>query len=261
MEFEIIDFHTHPFIKSNSQICVHKPAVQMTADSLLESFKTSGVSLFCGTVIRRGIVDNDDFENIIKESNDDALELYDYYKGAYYPGCMIHPFCVEESKRQIDRFCEKGLKLMGEIVPWSYKYNHYNTDEMNEIVDYATKKGMIMNIHPEDDDDMDEFVKRHKDMIIVGAHPSENVRFDRHVQRAKNNDNYYIDVSGGGIQRYACARHLVNEIGADKVVFGSDFPISNLHMYVDGIKNDPLLTDNEKQLILSGNAKRILNIK
>ena len=208
------------------------------------------------------MIKTEDYVSLIKGNNDDALELYDYYKGAYYPGCMIHPFCVEESKKQIDRFCERGLKLIGEIVPWSYKYEYYNTDEMNEIADYASKKGMIMSIHTQGfPDDMDEFVAKHKDMIIVGAHPSENLTFTRHVERAKKYDNYYVDVSGGGIQRYGCAKRLVDEIGADKVVFGSDFPISNLHMYVDGIKNDPLLKDSEKELILAKNAKRILNLK
>lgn len=55
-------------------------------------------------------------------------------------------------------------------------------------------------------------------------------------------------------------RKLIDEIGAHKVVFGTDYPICDLQMYIGAIAHDELLTDNEKRLILSENAKRILKL-
>jgi lipopolysaccharide/colanic/teichoic acid biosynthesis glycosyltransferase len=73
-------------------------------------------------------------------------------------------------------------------------------------------------------------------------------------------DNYYVDISGSGIHRYGATKRLIDEIGVDKVIFGSDYAIANLQMYVDGVLNDHLLTAEEKRLIFADNAKRILDI-
>ena len=264
MDFEIIDFHTHPAYKPETSISVHKSAGDITTKQTIELLNELGVSKICGSVVKFVTGKPDDIWAFLKQLNDEALELASDFKGIYYPGFHVHPKFLDESIKEIDRFYSKGYKLIGELTPYIHWYDthehSYNEGAMQDILDYASQKGMILSAHPSAYDDMDELCKNHPNLIIVGAHPSENVAFDRHVERAKKYKNYYIDVSGGGIARYGCARRLVNEIGAEKVLFGSDYPICNLQMFVDGIKNDLLLSNEEKRLILAENTKRILKI-
>ena len=265
MNFEIIDFHTHPFLTNNTNICLYKNSTIFSTDNTLKLLTQLGVSKICGSVI--SVSDTRTPTNIwerLKSYNDEALKLAEVFNGKYYPGLHIHPDFLEESIKEIDRFYLKGYKLIGELTPYLHCYtnkaNAYNEKNMQEILDYASQKSMILNIHPSTDDDMDLLMKNHPNLIVVGAHPNEGEIIKRHILRAKKYKNYYIDVSGSGIARYGCAKHLVDEVGAEKVLFGSDYPICNMQMYVDSIKNDLLLSNDEKRLILSENAKKLLNI-
>lgn len=260
MEFEIIDFHTHPFSNKIQNLC-RFPSSEMDKDFTLSIMKRYGVSKFCGSVLGHTPTTPDNVWEVLSSYNDTALKLYNYYGGSYVAGCHVHPNHVEESKKYIDKFHEKGLNLVGEIVPWSNKMqNTYNSDGMFELIEYFTKKGMILSAHPTPPDDMDALCENHKNTIIVGAHPGEKEQFTRHIERAKKYENYYVDLSGTGIFRYRTTRKLIDEIGAHKVVFGTDYPICDLQMYIGAIAHDELLTDNEKSLILSENAKRILKL-
>lgn len=260
MEFDIIDFHIHPFSNEIQNLC-RFPSSEMDKDFTLSIMQKYGVSKFCGSVLGRIPTTVDNVWEVLSSYNDSALKLYDYYGGSYIAGCHVHPKHVEESKTYIDKFHAKGLNLVGEIVPWNYKMgNTYNSDGMFELIEYFTQKGMILSAHPTSPDDMDLLCENHKNTIIVGAHPGEGEQLARHIERAKKYDNYYVDLSGTGIFRYRVTRKLVDEIGADKVIFGTDYPICNLQMYVDAIVRDELLTDKEKRLILSENAKRILKL-
>jgi predicted TIM-barrel fold metal-dependent hydrolase len=156
---------------------------------------------------------------------------------------------------------QKGVNLIGELVPYSTGYTQYNTENLNKIIDYASAKGMVVNLHTmPDDDDLDAFVEAYPNVTIIGAHPGENPKLIRHIERLKKYPNYYLDVSGTGIFRHGSVRKLIDEVGAERIIFGSDYPTCNPSMFVGAILLDELITPEEKQLIFSENAKRILKI-
>lgn len=259
MDFEIIDFHTHPFMRENNNICSHTEYCNMSADKTVEIFKNLGVSQICGSVI--------DMKNTygsylhkMKENNDEALRLRDYYNGFYVPGFHVHPDYVEESINEIRRMDKEGVRLMGELVPYADGWDDYSCEAFSVILDEAAKHNMVVNLHSMNLDAMDKMVQRHKDIVFVAAHPGEYDDVMRHLERMKMSENYYIDVSGYGIFRYGMLKHVVDCFGADRVLFGSDYPTCNPGMYIGGVLFDELLTDTEKEKIFSLNAKRLLGI-
>lgn len=257
MDFEIIDFHTHPFIVNEDNICAHKDVVAMDKDYTLKLMQSLGVSKFCGSVITTGR--HYTFEEL-KANNDTALELRDYYGGAYIPGFHVHPKFLDESIKEIDRMNEKGVKLVGELVPYFHGYSSYDEVGVDEIIEYATEKDMIISFHSMGQDEMDNMVKRHKKTTFVAAHPGEYVELIRHLERAKMSENYYLDLSGYGIFRYGMLKKAISAMGAERILYGSDYPTCNPAMYLYGVLKDDLVTDTEKELILSKNAKRLLKI-
>lgn len=260
MSFEIIDFHTHPFWEADTNICAHKEYCHMSPEETRKVFDRLGVSRICGSVISVRKPEERNSWEIVRKHNDIALQLREFYGDFYIPGFHIHPDYPEESLAEIKRMKEAGVKLIGELVPYLDGWSDYSREDFSVLLEEAGKQNMIVSIHSEGEDEMDAMVKRHKDVIFVAAHPGEYDSFIRHVERMKMSENYYLDVSGYGIFRYGMLRNAIDAFGADRILFGSDYPTCNPGMYLGGVLLDDLLTDTEKEKIFSLNAKKLLGI-
>ena len=256
---DIIDFHTHPFIDESTNICQHKEYFEQTPDDTVSYLKNMGINKICGSVIAKW---NDDigFQNII-ESNNTALKLKELYGDFYVPGMVLSPEYVKESLEEIERMHSHGVKLIGELVPRHLgTWSNYNTKEFSEIFDLAAQYEMVVNIHNCDTEDMEAAVKNNKNVNFVIAHPGEYPVYMHHLERMKKYENYHLDLSGTGLFRHGMLRRGINECGVERFLFGTDYPVCNPGMYVGGILNDSLITDSEKEAVLSKNAKRLLKL-
>ena len=258
--YEIIDFHTHPFIAEQNNICSHKKYCNMSPDDTLNVMSELNITHFCGSVIGgKAEGDNAALAKMIKNNND-ALELSRRYNGKYIPGFHVNPRFVRESCEEIERMSRLGVKLIGELVPYLDGWDDYSCSGLAEILDVAEQYGMIVSFHSMGEDAMDKMVKEHPNITFVAAHPGEYGEFMRHLDRFGMSENYYMDISGYGIFRYGMLRHAIDAVGADRILFGSDFPTCSPGMYVGGVLFDRTLSDAEKEKIFSLNAKRLLNI-
>ena len=247
---EIIDFHTHPFLDETDSICIYKSTTKTTPDDLF----SIGIDRFCGSVItyRSSGIGN------TKISNDTALALREKYGEKYIPGFMVHPNFPEESIAELVRAEENGVRLIGELVPYAYKWQ-YDSEGFYEILEFTDKKDFVYSMHTTDIEVMRKIAKEHKSTQFVFAHPGEATRVEEHISVMLECDNVYLDISGTGLFRYGMLKHLVKKVGADRIIFGSDYPICNPGMYIAGVEFEKL-TDTEKELIFAGNAKRLLKI-
>ena len=155
-----------------------------------------------------------------------------------------------------------GVKLCGELVPYLDGWEDYSSEEFSAILRELAKHNMIVSLHSMEsyDDAMDEMLLSHRDVIVVGAHPGEYPDFIRHIERMKKFENYYLDISGLGPHRYGMLRRAIDEVGEDRILFGSDFPTCSPATFIGSVLLDPLLSDSEKEKIFSLNARKLLNI-
>ncbi len=255
---KIIDFHTHPFLSDAFNICLYKDVIKMQADDMLPMFRQLGVEHIAGSVILK---DNKlpVWENIVA-CNDMALELRNQLGTFYYPGFHIHPSYIPESIQQIQRFAELGFHLVGELVPHTHGWSDYACKEYSYLLDACQEYGMVVNMHSGDNDAMDTMVKEHKNLKIVMAHPGEYENYIRHLKRMDISENYYLDLSGTGLFRHAMLARGIAEHGAERFLFGSDYPICNPAMFVGGVALDSLISADDKEKILYTNAKKLLSI-
>ena len=262
-QYEIIDFHTHPFDDPATNICKYKEYFPMSSPQTVEYLKEMGISKICGCVVCRnipGVCHYDNAWEMIADSNNRALELRKQYDGFYIPGFHVHPDHVEESCAEIERMHKLGVRLMGELVPYIHGWKDYSCKAFDAILDVATQYEMVVNFHSIDDDQMDEMVRKHPKTVFVAAHPGEYDRYMRHLNRMKMSENYYLDLSGTGLFRHGMLRRGINEFGAERFLFGSDYPTCNPAMFIGGVALDSLLREEEKKLIFAGNAKRLLGL-
>ena len=262
MSFEIIDFHTHPFIKRENNICNHIDNCNMSVEGTRELFRQLGVTKICGSVVCGHHPDDRNVWDKVKRNNDTALELKKIYGDFYVPGFHVHPDYMEESFEEIHRMHSLGVNLIGEIVPYIDLWNNYAREEFSVLLDEAEKYNMVVSLHSvtEEEDEMDELVRRHKNLTIVAAHPGEYHTFLLHLERMKISENYYLDLSGYCMFRHGMLRYGIDRFGAERFVFGSDYPTCNPGMYIGGVLLDTFITDEEKEKIFSLNAKRLLGL-
>ncbi len=262
IEYEIIDFHTHPFLSERTNICSHKEYCNMNVESTRTMLEGMGINKICGSVIGKTCrpEDKESIWQEIRACNDEALRLREIYGDFYIPGFHVHPDFVRESCEEIERMSKLNIKLVGELVPYWHGWRDYSRRDFYEILDICKDCGMIVSFHSMGEDEMDKMVKDFPKLTFIAAHPGEYGEFMRHMNRMRTSENYYLDLSGTGLFRHGMLRHALDEFGAERILFGSDYPTCNPAMFVGGVYFDSLIKDREKELIFSGNAKRLLGI-
>ena len=260
MKFEIIDFHTHPFDEARYNLNSHKEYLRLDREKNYQLLKNLGVTKICGSVLTlEPLEDGETAWERVSLLNQKALELKSFYGDFYVPGFHIHPSYVRESCEEIERMSCRGVNLIGELVPRRMGYG-YDDKGLDEIFDCAAAYGAVVSFHTQDDDLLDEMVKRHPKTMFVAAHPLELPVLLRHIDRMKKNENVSLDLSGTGMFRFGMLRRLIDEVGAERILFASDYPICSPAMYVGAILLDETLSHREKELIFNGNAKRLLKL-
>lgn len=258
MSFEIIDFHMHPYVTEEENSCLAHYAPVTKTDEIAPDLARCGITKFAGSVIER--VDGTSFEPILR-MNDHAYALRDRFAGAYIPGVHIHPNFVEESIREIKRAKENGVVLIGELVPYMMGWTDFCHENAMALYDYAQSLGMVVSAHSSGNwADMEKLAAAFPNLQIVYAHPGQRKDCAMHVELMKKYANVSLDISGTGLFRYGILAYLAKEVGAHRVLFGTDYPICNPAMQVAGVMYEDL-TDAQREMIFSGNAKRLLNLK
>lgn len=259
-KFDIIDFHTHPFLDNSTNICNYREDIKMRVQDIKLVYDCLGIEKICGSVIS---FDNNKISwDSVKALNDKALELSKLLKDFYVPGFHVHPAFIKESIAEIERMNKLGIRLVGELVPYIQQWGelNYASKEFFEICEAIEHYDMVLSIHTLEDKELNLLVERFKNLKIVAAHPGEKNVFLQHLKRMEKSENYHIDLSGTGLFRYGLLRKGIDEFSSKRFIFGSDYPICNPAMFVGGVKLDNMLTDTEKEDVLYNNAKRLLGI-
>lgn len=257
-DLKIIDFHTHPFRNEENNICYYRSEVGVKSEEIQEHMDRLGVVRICGSVVNNFRCENMTWADVA-HLNNEALSLAEAWDGFYVPGFHIHPHFLKESLAEMERMHSMGVNLIGELVPYSFGWEDYSCREMDEILDYALELNMIFNFHTMNQDAIDRMVEKHPKNILVAAHPGEADSVARHFARMEKSENYYLDLSGTGIFRMGMLACGIKRFGAERFIFGSDFPVCNTAVYVGGVAFDALLTDSDKEKVLYGNANELLN--
>ena len=254
MSVEIIDFHTHPFLRVEDCICKYKDTTPVSVELTGRDLSGLGISRFCGSVIGgRGEGFSRNAQN-----NADAYALQTMYGGAYIPGIQVHGDFVDESCRAMDEALARGGNLVGELVPATYGWS-YGDEGFRRILDHASGKGMVFSLHTMVSEELERVLADYRDVTFVLAHPGEQKTLFWHIEQMKKNDNVYLDLSGTGLFRFGMLSKLVSEVGAERILFGSDYPVCNAGMYVGGVLAERI-SDDAKEKIFAGNAKRLLKL-
>ncbi len=265
--FMVIDFHTHAFPVNIAQRAIsslvsgsnnaYTPCSDGSSMGLLENMEKFGVDL---SVVQPVVTKPGQTKTVNLWAQQITGNHLISFGG-------IHPE-TDDYKRDIDFIC--GLQLPGIKLHPEYQSFDICDPKMMKIYDYAISRGLMLMFHAGNDPAFPppvhsspaKFAKIRKELgggIIIAAHLGGLGQWEE-VEEQLAGEDVYLDTSMG-FKYYPHDRFLriVKKHGADKILFGSDSPWSRADEELQIFRGLPL-TAAEKELILSGNAKRLLKL-
>jgi len=262
----IVDFHTHIFPDQLAEKAirlldenvkgVYPPVNDGTAAGLLANMDSWGIDVSVNQpVITRHSHTKSTNEWAAAVGSDRLVSF-----GGIYP--------TEDFKHDIDFICSLGLKGL----KFHVEFQDIQLDDplMLRIYDYALGKGLILLHHagfdpgfqPPFKSTPQQFARIVKSMqggVIIAAHLGGHAQWDD-VERHLVGTDIYLDTAMG-FEYYPAEQFLriVQNHGADKILFGSDSPWSHAGDEIARLKALPL-TESEVAAILGGNAQRLLGL-
>jgi predicted TIM-barrel fold metal-dependent hydrolase len=252
----IIDIHTHPLLRLDRR-------GRAGADQLIARARQHGIEhmVVLGDVLAFGRSPN---EKQIRIINDETHQLMRRYPGVISGFCHLNPTLGARAvRREVERCVSlgfRGLKL--EIA------NNAADASMNPLMAAAHRHKLLVLQHAwsmtkigerafhTDPEDVATLARRFPGVRIIMAHLTGcGVRG---VQAVKSCRNVVVDTSGAapesGIVEYA-----VEQLGADRVLYGSDVPIRDFGVAIARITGSRLDAAT-RQKILHDNAAALLGL-
>ncbi|MGH2603398.1 MAG: amidohydrolase family protein, partial [Dehalococcoidia bacterium] len=198
----------------------------------------------------------------VRRSNDLGMRLVSEHPDFFLGFCYLSPahdpaFSLAEIERCIVEGPLTGIKLWVSV--------HADDPLLDPIMERAASLGVPVLHHAwykatgyafneSTPAQIAVLARRHPTVPIIMAHLAGSGW--RGVQDVKATPNVVVDTSGAqpiaGLVEYA-----VRELGPERVIYGSDWPIRDFSTQVARVKGASL-TEDERALILRGNAERIL---
>ncbi len=278
----IIDFHTHVFsprIKKNrSQYIDNDPCFAMlysnkearlaTTDELIASMDKAGIDI--SVIVNTGWTTHD----LCVETNDYILESIARHPKRLIGFCAVQPQAPEAAIVEIERCVRGGIRGIGEMRPDMQLFDLGDEEAMQPVVDALRKYKLILLTHASEPvghdypgkgiitpDRLYPFITNFPDLTIVCAHWGGGLPFYALMPEVKQAmKNVFFDTAASPfLYSPRVYNQVIQLVGADRILFGSDYPLLAQARLLQEI-NSADLSEEEKSLILSGNARRLLSI-
>ena len=246
---KIFDFHLHPRYDFDRDTLPY----ERTDERFVADLKKDGVYRCAGSVIHI----DDAYKDVAAYA-----EIFPRLNAeAYVPGIHVHQEHAELSYNQVLYYADKGVKLVGELVPYMMGGGYYSDPRLIEILRTAEAKGMVLSMHPhlKHPDDMEGLFRALPHMPIVVAHLDGYGLYDWSIEMMKKYDNLYFDISAHGADREGMLKDAVQKVGAERILYGSDYPGDRSAPFINAVLNAGL-TEEETEAIFYKNAEKLLSV-
>ncbi|HUU08589.1 MAG TPA: amidohydrolase family protein [Dehalococcoidales bacterium] len=277
----IIDFHTHVFppqikkkrnqyIDSDPCFAVlysHKEAKLATADELIDSMDKEGIDI--SVIVNIGWTTHE----LCVETNDYILESVARYPKRLIGFGSVQPNSFDAAVAEIERCAKGGIRGIGEIRP-DMQLFELSDEIMLPIIETLRKHQLILLTHASEPvghhypgkgaitpEMLYPFITAFPDLTIVCAHWGGGLPFYALMPEVKKAmKNVFFDTAASPYLYSPEIYHQVIQlVGADKIMFGSDYPLLAQGRLLKEI-NSLDLAQETRSLILGGNARKLLGI-
>jgi predicted TIM-barrel fold metal-dependent hydrolase len=279
----IVDFHTHVFppqIKKNRNKYIERdpcfailysdPKAKMaTAEELIASMDEAGVDI--SVILNIGWTTHE----LCLETNDYIIDSVSRYPQRLVGFCAVQPQSSKAAVAEIERCAQAGIRGVGEMRPDIQLFDLGDEVVMEPLVEVLRKHQLVLLLHASEPvghdypgkggitpDMLYPFITSFPDLTLVCAHWGGGLPFYALMPEVKKAiSNVYFDTAASPfLYTPQVYNHVISLVGTDKILFGSDYPLLAPSRLLEEIKALDL-PEETKNLILSGNAQRLLGIK
>jgi len=240
-----------------------------TADELIASMDKDGIDI--SVIVNIGWTTHE----LCVETNDYILESVARYPKRLIGFCAVQPNSYDAAIAEIERCAKGGIRGVGEMRPDMQLFDLVDEVLMEPFVEVLQKHKLILLTHSSEPvghdypgkggitpDMLYPFITSFPDLTIVCAHWGGGLPFYALMPEVKQAmSNVFFDTAASP---YLYSPQIYNQViqlvGGDKILFGSDYPLLAQSKYLKEI-DSLALPDETKNLILSGNARRLLGIE
>jgi len=271
----VIDAHTHLSERKDDYLKVYaeRNGLRYGLEELLRLMKLNDVAL--------GLLLSSIAGSGVPLPNEDVLKLCARSRGRLLP-----VLTVESSSKKVRNAVQLAKRNDGLVKAFKVMLGYGKTcagnPVFNPLYDYAESIGLPVMFHTGDTAyvrgnlayahplTLDALANERGDLTIVACHFG-NPWIDDVAELIYKHQNVYADISGlivGGskyVERYTdwLAERLSRAIyfagGADKVIFGSDYPVTHPSMAISLVEKLEIDAGDRKR-ILSENAKKVFRL-
>jgi len=279
----IIDFHTHVFppeIKKNRNkyigrdpclaILYSDPKAKMaTAEELIAGMDEAGVDI--SVILNIGWTTHE----LCVETNDYIIDAVSRYPRRLVGFCAVQPNSPKAAVAEIERCAKAGIRGVGEMRPDIQLFDLGDEMVMAPLVEVLKERKLTLLLHSSEPlghdypgkggitpDILYPFITGFPDLTIVCAHWGGGLPFYALMPEVKKAmGNVYFDSAASPfLYTPEVYRQVIKLVGADRVLFGSDYPLLAQRRLLDEIETLDM-PEETKNLVLAGNALRLLGIE
>ena len=249
---EIIDAHTH----------LRMPGAEPPPDSLcpwrtfeerLAVLREAGITH--ALAFRNKPVGGVTAEELV-EWNREAAAACEASDGLLIPGAMVHPAPGDEARELLCRCREElGMRFIGELFD-RWQGFEWGTPEYHRLIEAAINLRMVPSIHCENEVAA-EIGRRYPEGKFVLPHLDFQGNPQRRIETLAPFPHLYADISGTGMIEAGVIKAAVDGLGADRVLFGTDFTIVDPVIAVQCVERAGLDAE-QKGRVFAGNFRSLL---
>ncbi|UCH43157.1 MAG: amidohydrolase [Dehalococcoidales bacterium] len=278
----VIDFHTHifpPWIKNDrskyagsdhtlASMYSSPKAKMATADEVVASMDQDGVDI--SVVLNIGWSSNE----LYTATNDYIMESITCYPKRLIGFCTVPLQSPDTAIAEIERCVKGGIKGIGEIRPDPQRTDLINGEAIRSVIELIIKHKLVLLTHTSEPvghiypgkgkitpDVIYPLITAFPELKLVCAHWGGGLPFYALMPEVKGAlANVFFDTAASPFLYNPQIYRQVSEIlGADKILFGTDYPLMPQRRVIKEIKSLNLPGETE-EMILAGNAQRLLGI-
>ena len=218
--------------------------------------------------------------NSCEKHNELMKEWIDFAPNRFIAFAAINP--SQSPIEQLEFAKSLGFKGVGELHPSIQNYSQYKK-EWNILCEWCSDASWPLNLHVTEGLNEKhpgyiktdfgiylELAKNFPKLKIILAHWGGGIPFYECNPRIKAilKNVYYDTAATPLLYDYKIFRHVINMVGVEKIIFGTDFPLKSfinendsmqINLAINKIDNETDLNDSEKDAIFSKNILNILN--
>jgi len=242
----IIDFHAHCWSRDDAE------------EAMAREAQRHGVDRICVSGLASWLPDLDE----VKGHNDRVYKAAREYPDLFLPFVYLNPLHGQAALDELERGLDQGavgIKLW--ISCW------LDHPAVAPVLERAIATNMVVLQHswhkitgnyPGESDPVciANVVRHYPELKFVMAHVGGDWRYG--LRAVRDVPHILADTSGSMVDN-GLVEGWVREVGAERLIWGTDMPGADLLLTLSKVR-DADLTDDEKALILSGNAQRLLGL-